>query len=46
MITKPITESHDIKSIQYKELIIEMLTNIHNVSILKRIYLFITMIKG
>ncbi|EPR10260.1 hypothetical protein L323_14175 [Ruminiclostridium papyrosolvens C7] len=46
MITKQITESHDIKSIQYKKLIIEMLTNIDNVSILKRIYLFISMIKG
>ncbi|AEY65649.1 hypothetical protein Clo1100_1414 [Clostridium sp. BNL1100] len=46
MITKQITEPQNIKSIQYKKLIIEMLTNIDNVSILKRIYLFISMIKG
>lgn len=46
MIMEQNTESHDIKSIQYKKLIIEMLTNIDNVSILKRIYLFISMIKG
>lgn len=46
MTTKQITEPKNIESIQYKKLIIEMLTNIDNVKILKRIYLFIYMLKG
>lgn len=46
MTRKQITEPKNIESIQYKKLIIEMLNNIDNVRILKRIYLFIDMLKG
>ncbi len=46
MTRKQITEPKNIESIQYKKIIIEMLNNIDNVRILKRIYLFIDMLKG
>lgn len=38
-------KAQDIESIEYKKLIIDILDEINNVTILRRIYMFITQIK-